>query len=92
MSFRRPEEMALAYEALRAAATSRPLAAGPAGLALVLAGGLPGWIKAWQPLEPVSAGPVRAGTPPHIPSGLGGDMVQLLTEMALACTRRLAPL
>jgi hypothetical protein len=93
MSYQRPGEMALGYEALRAVASSQPCAGSPAGLAVVLAGGLPSWMRAWEPLGRSIAAPFRVESALHgIPLGLGGDVVQLLTEMAFACTRRLAPL
>ena len=93
MSRQRPQEMALAYEALRAAATSKSYMGDPVGKALVFAAGLPGWLWAWEPLQPVIAAPApNVSFRYDIPLGLGGDVVQLLTEMALACTRRLAAL
>lgn len=93
MSCRRPQEMALAYETLRAAATSKSYMGDPVGKALVLAAGLPGWLWAWEPLQPVIAAPASSLSSRHdIPLGLGGDVVQLLTEMALACTTRVPAL
>jgi hypothetical protein len=76
-----------AYEALRAQATGQ-LPATTRGLALFLAAGFPDWMKAWTPLAPVV--PKTPDAPHHRKSavGLGGDVVQLLTEMALGCQRK----
>ncbi len=81
-------ELTLAYEALRAQATGQLPTVTPRGLALFLVAGLPDWMKAWSPLAP--AVPKTRATPPHQepPVGLGGEVVQLLTEMALGCQRR----
>jgi hypothetical protein len=77
-----------AYEALRAQATGELPAVTPRGLALFLAAGFPDWMKAWTPLAP--AVPKTPAAPHHreSPVGLGGEVVQLLTEMALGCQRR----
>lgn len=77
-----------AYEALRAQATGELPAVTPRGLALFLAAGFPDWMKAWIPLAP--AVPKTPAAPHHLepPVGLGGEVVQLLTEMALGCQRR----
>ena len=77
-----------AYEALRAQATGEVAAVTPRGLALFLAAGFPDWMKAWVALAP--AGP-KAAAAPHRqepPVGLSGQVVQLLTEMALGCQRK----
>jgi hypothetical protein len=82
-------ELTLAYEALRAQATGELPAATPRGLALFLAAGFPDWMKAWSPLAPtVPQSPAASHhqAPPVIP---GEEVVQLLTEMALGCQRRL---
>ena len=81
-------DVTLAYEALRAQATGELPAVTPRGLALFLAAGFPDWIKAWTPLAP--AVPKTPAAPHHREPavGLGGDVVQLLTEMALGCQRR----
>jgi len=78
-----------AYEALRAQATGQLPAVTPRGLALFLTAGFPDWMKAWAPLAPTvpqrpAASHHRA--PPVMP---GEEAVQLLTEMALGCQRRL---
>ena len=80
----RAEDLTAAYEALRAQATGQVPATTPRGLALCLRAGLPTWMKAWTPLapQPVPAASVSdAGTLVHTP----GEVVRLLTEMALAC-------
>lgn len=81
-------ELTLAYEALRAQAIGQLPSSTPRGLALFLAVGCPAWMHAWQP----AAAAVRV-TPaaPHqveSPADLGDEVVQVLTEMALACQRR----
>lgn len=79
----RAEDVTVAYEALRAQATGHLPSTTPRGLALCLSAGLPAWLKAWTPLAP---------QPPRTPSAerpsayaYAGDIVRLLTEMALAC-------
>lgn len=80
--------LTLAYEALRADATGPLPATTPRGLALFLTAGCPAWIRTWKPW---------AATVPRIPAvahdratsvGLDGEVVQVLTEMALRCHRR----
>lgn len=83
----RPDGMTLGYEALRAQATGDLPAVTPRGLTLFLAAGSPAWMKAWAPLTPATPAP-RADREVRI--GLGGEVVQLLTEMALGCRRRWA--
>ncbi len=81
-------QLTLAYEALRAQATSQLPATTPRGLALFLMAGFPDWMKAWTPLTPVVP---KTPAAPHRREpvvGLGGDVVQLLTEMALGCQRK----
>ncbi|HEY8953947.1 MAG TPA: hypothetical protein VIP78_15470 [Candidatus Dormibacteraeota bacterium] len=81
-------ELTLAYEALRAQARGEVAAVTPRGLALFLAAGFPGWMKAWVPLAPAEP---KASAAPHRqepPVGLSGQVVQLLTEMALGCQRK----
>jgi hypothetical protein len=85
-------DLTTAYEALRAQATGQLPAITPRGLALFLAAGLPDWMTAWAPLAPtVPTVPQRPAAshhraPPVMP---GEEVVQLLTEMALGCQRRL---
>jgi hypothetical protein len=83
----RPDEMARGYEALRAQATGELLAVMPRGLALFLAAGFPAWMMAWAPLTPSAPAP-RGDR--EVRASLGGEVVQLLTEMALGCRRRWA--
>jgi hypothetical protein len=81
-------ELTLAYEALRAQATGQVPTTTPRGLALLLAAGCPTWMKAWTPL------PVAGFRTPGAPAsqaasvGLGGEVVRVLTEMALGCQRK----
>jgi hypothetical protein len=82
-------DLTTAYEALRAQATGQLPAITPRGLALFLAAGFPDWMKAWAPLAPtVPQSPAASHhqAPPVMP---GDEVVQLLTEMALGCQRRL---
>jgi hypothetical protein len=83
-------ELTLAYEALRAQATGELPATTPRGLALFLAEGLPTWMQAWTPVAstPTTARPTAREHPP--PTGVGGEVVKLLAEMALRCQRRWA--
>jgi hypothetical protein len=84
-----PGELALAYEALRAQATGELPAITPRGLALFLAAGFPEWMRAWAPLAPTVPKAPAATHPRESPVSLGGEVVQLLTEMAWSCQRRL---
>jgi hypothetical protein len=82
-------QLRLAYEALRAQATGQLPTTTPRGLALFLAAGCPTWMNAWMPLA--APMPKIPAAPHHHqePSvGLGGEVVQLLTEMALGCQRK----
>ncbi len=81
-------ELTLAYEALRAQATDELPAVTPRGLALFLTAGFPDWMRAWTPLAPAVPKTLGAPRPGEPPVGLGGEVVQLLTEMALGCQRR----
>ena len=85
-------ELTLAYEALRAQATGGLPAVTPRGLALFLTAGFPAWINAWTPLAPMltptAARPVASDRQPA--ADLGGEVVQLLAEMALSCQKRWA--
>jgi hypothetical protein len=85
-----PDDLAGAYEALRAQATGQLPSTTPRGLALLLASGVPAWLKAWAPLAPPAyTTPAQRGDH-EIPAGLGGEVARLLTEMALGCQRRWA--
>ena len=86
----RPDALARAYEALRAQATGEMPSATPRGLALLLAPGLPAWMKAWAPLTPPSLAVPVPGGHCGVAVGFGGDVARLLTEMALSCQRRWA--
>ena len=81
-------KLTLAYEALRAQATGQLPASTPRGLALLLTAGCTAWMHAWQPL----AAPVRIPpAAPHQvepPTRSRAEVVQVLTEMALACQKR----
>jgi len=82
-------ELTLAYEALRAQATGQLPAVTPRGLALFMAAGFPTWLKAWAPLArlPIKA-PRAVESDYSPPTGIGGEVVQLLAEMALNCQKR----
>jgi hypothetical protein len=86
MSRERPAELEAGYEALRAEAVGGLPSETPRGRALLLAGGLPAWIRAWAtpPAGPLPA----AGSERTVTGGLGSEVVRLLTEMALG--RRVA--
>jgi hypothetical protein len=89
MSARPAGELCAGYEALRAAAGS-VRSETPRGLALLLAQGLPAWMRAASALA--SAPPiVPAGERPVVSSGLGADVVRVLTEMVLGCRTTVAP-
>jgi hypothetical protein len=81
-------ELALAYEALRAQATGQLPESTPRGVALFLAAGCTAWMHAWRPVA--EALHVRPAVPHQAaPSAaLGGEVVQILTEMALGCQKR----
>lgn len=83
MSERPAGELFAGYEALRATAAGAVVSETPRGLALFLAQGLPAWMRAFCALA----------TPPIVPfgerpvaSGLGTDVVRVLTEMVLGRT------
>jgi hypothetical protein len=81
-------DLHVGYEALRAAATGSAACDAPRGWALLCAQGVPAWMRAWAPLPPARPA-VAAGERPQT-SGLGGEVVRVLTEMALGCRTRLA--
>jgi len=81
MSARPSDELSAGYEALRAAAIGSLVSDTPRGLALLLAQGLPAWTRAFSPLPPAS--PIAPSGERPVASGLGGEVVRVLTEMAL---------
>lgn len=81
-------ELTLAYEALRAQAAGQLPASTPRGLALFLAAGCPSWMHAWQPLTAPARIIPAAPHQVEPPARLGGEVVQVLTEMALGWHRR----
>jgi hypothetical protein len=88
VSGRPAHELCAGYEALRAASTGSVVTETPRGLALLLAQGMPAWMRAWSPLpppEPVGPSGERVVTP-----GLGAEMVRVITEMALGSRTTLA--
>jgi hypothetical protein len=87
---RRPNELVRAYEALRAQATGELPGATPRGLALFLAAGFPAWMEAWTPLAPAAPTLPAQRADCEVRASLGGEVVWLLTEMALGCRRRWA--
>ncbi|MGH9242975.1 MAG: hypothetical protein ACRD29_01390 [Acidimicrobiales bacterium] len=82
------DELCAGYEALRAAATGSVASETPRGLALMLAQGLPAWVRAWAPLPPPA--PVASPGERPVAPGVGAEMVRVLTEMALGCRSTLA--
>jgi hypothetical protein len=88
MSARPADELCAGYEALRAAATGSVVSETPRGLALFLAQGLPAWMRAFCALAP--APPIVAAGERPVASGLGADMVRVLTEMVLGGRTTLA--
>lgn len=87
MSSRSAQEIRVGYEALRAAATGQGLCDTPRGLTLMLSQGLPAWMRAWVPLSAPS--PVVAVDRGAVTTGVGAEMVRVLTEMALGGRPRL---
>lgn len=87
MSGRSAEEIRVGYEALRAAATGHGLCDTPRGLTLFLSQGLPAWMRAWTPLP--SSSPVVPVDHRPAMTGVGAEMVRVLTEMALGCRPQL---
>jgi hypothetical protein len=86
----RSDEMRRGYEALRAQATGGLPAVTPRGLALFLAAGFPDWMKAWTPVTPPTPATPAPRADREARASVGGEVVQLLTEMALGCRRRWA--
>lgn len=78
------------YEALRAQATGELPAVTPRGLAVFMAAGFPAWMTAWAPLTPPAPTRSSARGDREVQVSLGGEVVRLLTEMALGCQRRWA--
>jgi len=87
MTDRAPDELCAGYEALRLAATGLVVSDTPRGLALFLAHGMPAWMRAQSPLPLASSTVFDAERP--VATGLGQDVVRVLTEMALGCHSRL---
>jgi hypothetical protein len=81
----RPDELVRGYEALRAQATGELPAVTPRGLALFLTAGFPAWMKVLTPVTPPAPRDDR-----EVRASFGGEVVKLLTEMALGCRRRWA--
>jgi hypothetical protein len=88
MSTRPAGELCAGYEALRATATGPGVSDMPRGLTLFLEQGLPAWMRAFCALPP--APPIVPVGERPLSSGLGADVVRLLTEMALGCRTALA--
>jgi hypothetical protein len=80
--------LTLAYEALRAQAVGALPASTPRGLALLLTAGLPAWMTAWKPFAPAVATTASVPHDRQPSADVGGDVVQLLAEMALGRERR----
>lgn len=90
MNVLRPRgELTFAYEALREQATGGLPSSTPRGMALFVAAGCPAWMHAWQPVAvaaPTTSSPAR--NPAESPAGSRAEVIQVLTEMALACQKR----
>jgi hypothetical protein len=82
------DELCAGYESLRAAAAGSAVCDTPRGLALLLAQGLPAWMRAWSPLPPPA--PIARSDERPLAPGTGGELVRVLTEMALGCHSTLA--
>jgi hypothetical protein len=84
----RSDELEHGYEALRAQATGELPAVTPRGLTLFLTAGFPAWMQAWAPLTPPAPTKPLPRDDREVRASLGGEVVRLLTEMALGCRRR----
>jgi len=82
------DELCAGYETLRAVAASSAVCDTPRGLALLLTQGLPAWMRAWSPLPPPA--PIARCEERPLAPGVGGEVVRVLTEMALGCHGTLA--
>lgn len=83
-----PRELERTYEALRAQAVGGLPAVTPRGLARLRGAGLAAWMRACPPLAPVSTLERPAGGPGSTLADVSGELVRLLTEMALGSRRR----
>jgi len=88
VSTRPAGELCAGYEALRATAAGSMVSETPRGLALFLAQGMPAWMRAFCALAP--APPIVPVGERPVASGLGADVVRVLTEMVLGCRTTLA--
>ena len=73
---------------MRAQATGALPVTTPRGLALFLAAGCSAWITTWKPLAAVAPGIPEVTHDRGASVGLDGEVVQVLTEMALGCQRK----
>jgi hypothetical protein len=81
------DELYAGYEALRATMTGSAPASAPRGLALLMSQGLPCWMRAFARVAPPA--PQVVADERTVLAGLAGEVVRLLTEMALAGRARL---
>lgn len=88
MSGRPADEIRSGYEALRAAATGQHACDTPRGLTLLQTQGLPAWMRAWSPLPPPQPAVPTEQRP--VATGVGTEVVRVLTEMVLGSRSRLA--
>lgn len=88
MSGRPSDGLCCGYEALRAAATGPLICDTPRGLALFVAQGMAAWMRAFSARP--SAGPIVPAVPRPVATGLGSEVVRVLTEMALGRRSELA--
>lgn len=82
------QELARSYEALRAQAVGELAAVTPRGLAVLRRAGLVTWMRACPPGAPAARRePPGAGHGTAL-GGVSGELVSVLTEMALGAGRR----
>lgn len=85
-----PIELERTYEALRAQALGAIPAVTPRGLALLRRAGLVAWMTACPPGAPASR-PERPGAGQATAlAGMSGELVSVLTEMALGASKEIA--
>ena len=83
-------ELAQGYEALRAQALGEIPTVTPRGLAVLMGGGLPSWMRACLPASrpPPTPAPTAASGQVSRLTSLNVELVRLLTEMAVSSHRR----
>lgn len=81
-------ELARSYEALRAQAVGELVAVTPRGLAVLRRAGLVTWMTACPPSAPAARREPPGASQATALGGVGGELVSVLTEMALGAGRR----